>query len=97
MAVKAEVHWRGVSVEQYEAARARVNWEGSPPDGGIFHVCCVDGADLRITDVWESPDQMQAFVESRLMPAVKELGIESEPEVTITDAHAVFTPALSTA
>ena len=40
---------------------------------------------------------MQAFVESRLMPAVKELGIESEPEVTITDAHAVFTPALSTA
>ena len=84
------MRWAGVTPEQYQEARSRVDWEGDPADGGLFHVAGFDGDDLRVTDVWESPDHFQRFAEERLMPAVKEIGIEGEPEVTFYPAHAIF-------
>ena len=48
---------------------------------------------MRVTDLWDSPDKLQAFVENRLNPGVQQVGIEGEPEVEMTDAHAVFAPA----
>jgi hypothetical protein len=85
-----QMRWAGVTREQYEEARSRVDWEGDPADGGLFHVAGFDGDDLRVTDVWESPEHFQRFAEQRLMPAVKEIGIEGEPEVTFYPAHATF-------
>jgi hypothetical protein len=85
--------WRGVTPEQYEAARAKIDWEGQPADGGLFHVAWFDDDGLRVVDLWESAEQFQRFTEERLMPGVQEIGIEGEPEVEMTEAHAVFTPA----
>lgn len=66
-----------------DAARETVNWEGDQPDGGLLHVpWFVDGG-LRVTDVWESAEQFNAFVESRLRPGTREVGIEGEPRVEI--------------
>ena len=84
------MRWAGVTVEQYEEARSRVDWEGDPADGGLFHVAGFEGDGLRVTDVWESPEHFQRFAEERLMPAVKEIGIEGDPEVTFYPAHAIF-------
>jgi hypothetical protein len=49
---------------------------------------------LRITDVWESSEDFQGFVERRLMPAVKQLGIPGEPRVQIYPLHQLFSPDL---
>ena len=63
----------------------------------MLHVAGVDGDDLRVTDVWESPEQFQRFVDGRLMPAVKEIGIEGEPEVRFYPVQAIFNPKVPAA
>jgi hypothetical protein len=57
-----------------------------------FHVAAVDDNGLRVFDVWESPEQFQAFVDSKLMPCVQQLGIASQPLITILPAINVFNP-----
>lgn len=87
------MRWRGVTPEQYEESRKVVNWEGDVPDGARFHVAWFDDDGLRVTDLWESPDKFQAFVEQRLRPGVEQVGIEGEPEVEMVEAQNVFAPA----
>jgi hypothetical protein len=93
MAVLMVMRWPGVTLEQYDYARENVNWETEQPDGAIFHVSAHDGANLRVVDVWETAEQFQRFVDARLMPALAPLGIETQPEIEILPAHAVYEPA----
>jgi hypothetical protein len=86
------MRWAGVTPEQYEEARSRVAWETEVPDGAVLHIAGFDGDDLRVTDVWESPEEFQAFVDGRLMPAVQEIGIEGEPEIRLYPVQAIFNP-----
>ena len=87
------MRWPGVTLEQYEEARSKVRWEEEPADGGLFHVAGHDGEALRVFDLWDSPEQFQAFVEERLMPVVRgELGVETEPEVGVCEVHRMFAP-----
>ncbi|MGE0541967.1 MAG: hypothetical protein AB7R89_17485 [Dehalococcoidia bacterium] len=74
------------------SARALVNWEGDQPAGGLFHVAAFDEQGLRVTDVWESAEAFQSFVEGRLMPGVQQIGIEGQPETEILPATAIFAP-----
>jgi hypothetical protein len=92
MPVVMIMEWEGVTPEQYDQARALVNWEGEPPAGGLYHVAAFDDQGLRVTDVWESAEHFQQFVAQRLMPGVKQLGIAGEPQVEIYPTHRVFTP-----
>lgn len=92
MAVVMIMEWDGVTLEQYEQARHVVRWESEKPPGGIFHVAAHDGQKLRVTDVWESAEQFQQFVEQRLMPGVAQIGIQGEPKVEIYPAYAIFAP-----
>ena len=91
------MRWPGVTAEQYEEARSRVDWEGDTPDGAVLHVAGVDGDDLRVTDVWESEEQFHRFVEERLMPVVQEIGIQGEPEVRFYPVQAIFNPKVPAA
>ncbi|MBI4492410.1 MAG: hypothetical protein HY690_06415 [Chloroflexi bacterium] len=84
--------WRGVTPEQYDAARKLVDWEGDPPAGGIYHVASFSNQGLHVTDVWESAEAFQRFVDTRLMPGVQQIGIQGQPQVDIRPAHAVFAP-----
>jgi hypothetical protein len=86
------MYWKGVTPEQYDAAREEVHWEGELPDGAIFHVASFDGDAIRVFDLWESPQQFQEFAESRLMPGVQKVGIQGEPEVTLCEVHRMFAP-----
>lgn len=93
MAVVMNMSWAGVTPEQYEAARKVVNWEGNPPAGGHLHIAWFDSAGLRVTDFWESAEQFQQFVDTRLTPGVQQVGIKGEPKVDIAPAHAAWAPA----
>ena len=92
MAVVMVMDWAGVTPASYDAVRRRVNWEGEPAAGGLYHVAAFDDRGLRVTDVWESAEQFTEFVQHRLMPGVKAEGIEGEPHVEIYPAHAIFAP-----
>ena len=91
--IMMQMKWPEASVDQYDEVKRRVNWEGQKPDGAIFHTTAHDGNGLVITDVWRSADEFQRFIDSRVMPVVKELGVPGEPQVEIYEAHDVFAPA----
>lgn len=89
--------WNGIKPEQYEAVRRIVNWEGNHPKGGMFHVAAFSENALHVTDIWESEQDFNQFVQNRLMPGVIEAGIATQPEVQLLPVHALFTPAFQPA
>ncbi|HZT06839.1 MAG TPA: hypothetical protein VFC51_07390 [Chloroflexota bacterium] len=92
MSVVMIMEWDGVTKEQYEAARSLVNWEGNVPVGARFHVSAFGDTGLRVVDVWDSAEDFQRFVDTRLAQGVKQVGIETQPRVEIFPVHALFTP-----
>ena len=97
MAVVMFMEWDGVTLEQYEAARKLVNWEGNPAEGGLFHVAAITDTGLRVTDLWESAEAFQSFVGQRLMPGVQQIGMQGQPRVEIYPVHALLAPAFKLA
>ena len=87
------MRWDGVTPDQYEQVRKLANWEGDHPKGGLFHVASFGNNALRVTDIWESEEEFNSFVQSRLMPAVIQTGIQSQPQVEMFPVHAIFNPS----
>jgi hypothetical protein len=88
------MRWPNIDVDAYERIRDHVRWEENLPDGASFHVASPeeDGT-LRVFDIWDSPEQFQAFVETRIMPALQTLGIETDAEIHICEVHRMFAPS----
>lgn len=52
-----------------------------PPPGLDYHVCFGTEGNLRVSEIWDSEEQLSAFGEL-LMPVLSEIGIEpGEPEM----------------
>jgi hypothetical protein len=85
--------WDGVTADQYEKLRKSVNWEGDVPKGALFHVAGFSNNAIRVTDIWESADDFNNFVQNRLMPGTATVGIKGEPQVEMFPVHAIFVPA----
>lgn len=71
-----------LTAEQYDESIRRLQKAGEfPPDGLDYHVCFGSAGNLRVSEIWDSREQLEAFGE-RLMPLLAEVGIEpGEPEV----------------
>ena len=80
------------TVQQYDETIRLLDQGGDwPPDGLEYHVCFSGSGDnIRVSEIWESPEKFQAFGE-RLMPVLAQVGIEAgEPE--IVEVHNVINP-----
>ncbi len=68
--------------EQYDASVRQLEQAGIfPAEGMDFHVCFGTEPNLRVSEIWDSQEQWQAFGE-KLMPVLADVGIEAgEPEV----------------
>jgi hypothetical protein len=89
MAVLAIFTGAGITKHMYESLRPEVKWETKLAPGGLLHACGFDEAgNLHVADVWESVEAMNDFVNSRLVPAMKKLGIPA-PSVKVFQVHNV--------
>ena len=62
--------------EKYDEALRRLEEAGLwPPDGLDYHVCFGSEENLRVSEIWDSREQLDAFGEA-LMPVSAEVGIE---------------------
>lgn len=78
-----------VSKAQYESLRKEGNMDNDAPNGLVFHAASFDASDhMHVADVWETTEAMTAFLEKRLGPAMKKLGI-SQPESVVYPIHNV--------
>jgi hypothetical protein len=93
MTIVMNMFWEGVTTDQYEQLRKLVNWEGNVPRGAISHIASFSERGIHVTDLWESAEDFQEFTDTRLMPGVRQLGVDGQPEIEIRPVHALFTPA----
>ena len=73
-----------LTTEQYDEADRRLREAGLEPlpDGLEYHVCFGSEGNLRVSEIWDSREQFEAFGE-KLMPILTDAGIEfsGEPEI----------------
>jgi hypothetical protein len=92
MPIVMQMSWPEVTKEQYEAVRKDVHWEGNLPPGAKLHIAYFAKDGFHVTDLWESAQDFNTFVETRLMPGVAKAGIKGQPKVEISETHAIFAP-----
>jgi hypothetical protein len=70
------------STEQYDDTIRRLEKSSDfPPDGLDLHVCFLQDGNVRVSEIWDSREQFEAFG-PRLMPVLAEVGIDpGQPEI----------------
>jgi hypothetical protein len=70
------------STEQYDETIRRLQEAGDfPPDGLEYHVCFLADGNVRVSEIWDSLEQFEAFGQ-RLMPILEDAGIDpGKPEM----------------
>jgi hypothetical protein len=74
------------TTQQYDEVIRKLEGEGDwPPDGLEYHCCFLSDGIVRVSEVWDSRAQLDAFGQ-RLMPVLDAVGIDpGQPE--ILDVH----------
>lgn len=73
----------GVDAAKYDETIRRLEQDGGawPPAGMDYHVCFGTDGSLRVSEIWDSEEDLRTFGE-RLMPLLDEMGIDAgEPEI----------------
>jgi hypothetical protein len=78
----------GLKREQYDESVKRLEQAGHwpDPDGMQLHVLFGDEDDLRVSEIWDSREQLQAFGD-QLMPILTDIGIQFSGEPEIFEVH----------
>jgi hypothetical protein len=75
------------TIEQYNQVLRRLeesdNW---PPDGLDYHVAFGPSSDLRVSEIWDSHEKWEAFLE-HLMPLLADAGIQVAGEPEVFEVH----------
>ena len=71
-----------LTAEQYDESVRKLEESGDiPADGMEYHVCFGTDGNLRVSEIWDSQEQLDAFGE-RLRPVLADVGIDpGEPEM----------------
>jgi hypothetical protein len=78
-----------LTAAQYDESVRKLEANGDfPADGLDYHVCFGSEGSLRVSEIWDSKEQLDAFGE-RLMPVLSEVGIDpGQPE--LMDIHNII-------
>jgi hypothetical protein len=80
----------GVTTEQYDETLRRLEKSGDwLPDGLEYHVAFRSNGTLRVSEIWDSQEQLDAFGE-RLMPVLKDVGIELAGKPEVLEIHKII-------
>lgn len=95
MAIGLRIRFSGATAEQYEAVNDQLGVEDNLPEGLIFHAAGPVEDGWGILDFWESREQFDRFLESRIGPAIAELGDrapQSPPDIKEFPVHNTIKP-----
>ncbi len=79
-------------VPEPEIVDHAIPWKGDRPSGLLDHVVSFDRDAIYVTDVWETAEDCQHFIDNRLLPVAALLGIPGQPTVEIRPSQAWFAP-----
>ena len=82
----------GLTARQYDETMPGIEAAGEfPPDGLDYHVAFSSGGSFRVSEIWDSQAQFEAFGE-RLMPILAAAGIELAGPPEIIEIHNIIKP-----
>jgi hypothetical protein len=78
-----------MSAEKYDEVLPLIQAAGQfPPDGLDYHVAFSSGGSFRVSEIWDSQEQFEAFG-PRLMPILAEHGVELTGPPEVVEIHNV--------
>jgi hypothetical protein len=88
MSIVVRYHPVSLTAEKYDAATSKLEAAGVqwPPEGLDHHVCFGTEGTLMVSEIWDSREQWEAFVE-RLTPVLADAGIEFSGEPEMFEIH----------
>jgi hypothetical protein len=91
MSIVVRFNPTNLTTEKYDESFRRLEEAGIgfPPDGLDSHVFFGSEGDLRVSEIWDSREQLEAFGE-RLMPILVDTGIEFSGEPEILEVHKII-------
>jgi hypothetical protein len=84
----------GLTPEEYRAVLDKMSVETRPAAGIFLHLTTATDFGYRIVEIWDSKEGFEEFLQKRLVPASKALGIERKTAISITPLHNFFAPRL---
>jgi hypothetical protein len=76
-----------LSAAKYDEVLPRIQASGEwPPDGLDYHVAFSSGGAFRVSEIWDTREQFEAFGQ-RLMPILNEAGVELAGPPEIVEIH----------
>jgi hypothetical protein len=79
---------------EYRAVMDRMGVEARPEPGIYLHITAQTDFGYRVIEIWDSEEGFQEFAQRRMLPALKDLGIDRKTEISIKPLHNVFAPRL---
>ena len=75
------------TVEQYDEVMRRLEQSGVlPADGCDYHVAFLSDGQLLVSEVWDSPEQLEAFGR-RVLPLLADVALEHSGRPEILPVH----------
>jgi hypothetical protein len=80
---------------EYRAVLDYMGVETRPAAGIYLHLTTSMSFGYRIIELWDRKEGFDEFLDKRLGPATKALGIERQAVITVTPLHNLFAPRLT--
>ncbi len=80
--------------DEYRAILDEMGVETRPAAGIYLHLTGSTDFGYRILEIWDSREGFESFLQQRLGPATKKLGIERKTIITVVPLHNLFAPRL---
>jgi hypothetical protein len=80
----------GMTAEKYDTTMPSIEASGEfPPDGLDYHIAFNAGGSFRVSEIWDSKEQFEAFGQ-RLMPILAQNGIELAGPPEMVEIHNII-------
>jgi len=92
MAIAVVLEFSDGTVAQYDQVIEKMQFSpgGSGAPGGMFHWVTSTDPGIRVTDVWQTREQFDAFAQEKIGPITAEFGLPA-PEITFYEVHNYLT------
>ncbi len=91
MSVVVRHRLSGLTRQQYDEVSRRLEESGAwPPDGLQMHVCFGSDGDLRVSEIWDSEEQLRAMLD-KILPVANDVGVQIAGEPEIFEVHSLET------
>jgi hypothetical protein len=85
----------GMTPQEYRAVLDYMGVESRPASGIYLHLTTTTDFGYRVVEIWDRKEGFDEFLEKRLAPATKALGINRKTVITVTPLHNLFAPRLN--